>query len=308
MSINPYFNTSKHQASQNLIEDLTIEAIKMHGLEVYYIPREIVKEDSVFGEDVLSKFTEAFMIEAYLESVDQWGGEGEVLAKFGLQSKDSMDLVISKKRFSQEIHSTLNLKRPKEGDLIYVPLSNTMFEITFVEHENPFYQLGKLHTYKLSCELFRYSYETIDTGNTAIDKVQTPIDSDTGQPIQQYAIDLTIAEVSDNGNSLDYKLGETVYVGVDLASATATANVIAWITGTITSTLRVNNLTGTLAADSYLTGDVSGAIRQYQTQVTTTIHIEPAISDDIADNDDLQDLANEFLDFSEYNPFSEGDF
>jgi hypothetical protein len=308
MSINPYFNTNKHKASQDLIEDLTIESIKIHGLEVYYIPREIVKEDSIFGEDVLSKFTEAFSIEAYLDSIDQWGGEGEVLSKFGIQSKDSMDLVISKKRFLQGVapKSNLSLTRPKEGDLIYVPMTKTMFEINFVEHENPFYQAGKLYTYKLTCELFRYSYENIATGNSEIDNVTTPVDSD-GEDLQQFALDLTLTTGS-LGNALDYKLGETVYVGSSLSEATVTGNVIEWTEGLSTSVLRVNQLTGTLSVDDYIIGDTSGTKKQYQSQITTTVHIDSPIVNDVVDNDDLQDEANEFLDFSEYNPFSEGDF
>ncbi len=318
MSINPYFNkTLKNKASQDMIESLTIEAIKMHGLEVYYIPREMVNEDTLFGEDTISEFTEAHMIEAYLENIDQFGGEGEVLQKFGLQSKDQMDLVISKKRFNQAVieKSNISLKRPKEGDLIWIPLSNTAFEINFVEHENPFYQLGKLHTYKLTCELFRYSHENIETGNTVIDQIESPVDSDTGIAQPQYAIDITVTCSSSCG---EYTLGETVYQmplafsSFDINNAVATANVIDWTkTSDTAGTLRVNNITGTFSAsanDAVVKGNSSGASWSYSSEVTTTVKVDPQPEDNRIDNDNLQDFANEFVDFSEYNPFSEGDF
>ena len=318
MSINPYFNkTLKNKASQDMIESLTIEAIKMHGLEVYYIPREMVNEDTLFGEDTISEFTEAHMIEAYLENIDQWGGEGEVLQKFGLQSKDQMDLVISKKRFNQAVieKSNLSLKRPKEGDLIWVPLSNTAFEINFVEHENPFYQMGKLHTYKLTCELFRYSHENIETGNTVIDQIESPVDSDTGIAQPQYAIDITVTCSSSCG---EYTLGETVYQipaasdTFNMNNAEATANVIDWTkTSDTIGTLRVNNITGTFSSTAnnpVVRGNSSGATWSYSSEVTTTVKVDPQPEDNRIDNDNLQDFANEFVDFSEYNPFSEGDF
>ncbi|HIJ11496.1 TPA: hypothetical protein HA278_05555, partial [Candidatus Woesearchaeota archaeon] len=140
MSKNPYF---KHQQSEkNLIEDITIESIKIHGYDMVYIPRTLVGEDTIFGEDAISKFIDGNVIEMYIESVDGFQGEGDFISKFGLQIRDSVDLVVSKKRFEQSLLYQSDIKVPREGDLIYFPLSKGLFEIKFVEHENPFYQLG----------------------------------------------------------------------------------------------------------------------------------------------------------------------
>ena len=135
-----------------------------------YIPRTLVNEDELFGEDTISKFTEGNAIEMYIESVDGFEGEGDFISKFGLEIKDTMSLIVSRKRFEEQLGHVAT--RPREGDLIFFPLSKGLFEIKFVEHENPFYQLGKLYTFKLSCELFSYSQEEIDTGFSEIDSLE----------------------------------------------------------------------------------------------------------------------------------------
>lgn len=140
----------------------------MYGVDVVYIPRSEFNNDELLGESIISKFEEQYTIEMYLESVDGFGGQGDLMSKFGLQIKDNADFILSKRRFDDVI----GLSRPKEGDLIYFPLSKGLFEINFVEHENPFYQLGKLHTYKLTCELFTYSNETFETGLLDIDRIE----------------------------------------------------------------------------------------------------------------------------------------
>lgn len=171
MAISHYFNNNYNKTEQNLIEDLTIEAIKIHGIDVVYIPRNSVTRDDLLGEDSIAKFDSEYTIEMYLETVDGFEGQGDFLSKFGLQIKDTADFVVSKKRFEQVLDGS-GLGRPREGDLIFFPLSKGLFEINFVEHENPFYNLGKLHTYKLTCELFTYSQEEFDTGIPEIDRVE----------------------------------------------------------------------------------------------------------------------------------------
>jgi hypothetical protein len=165
---NFYFDHYQQRSEQNLYEDLTIEAIKQRGMDVFYLPRETLERDNIFGEDIRSLFSDNYMLEMYLETVDGFDGDGNILAKFGMQVKDSATLIVSKRRFQETIWGKV---RPLEGDLIFMPLSNSIFEINFVEHENPFYQTGKLFTYKLTVELFTYSHETFDTGKTCIDDI-----------------------------------------------------------------------------------------------------------------------------------------
>ena len=170
MATNHYFDQYTQQPEQRLIEDLTIEAIKMYGHDVIYMPRETLERDDIFGEDIRSLFSDNYMIEMYIETVDGFTGGPAVLAKFGMQLVDQAELVVSKKRFEETIWDKV---RPMEGDLIWLPMSNSIFEINFVEHENPFYQLGKLHSYKLTVELFTHSHEEFDTGKKSIDRIST---------------------------------------------------------------------------------------------------------------------------------------
>lgn len=174
---NFYFNNFNSFSEQALIEELVIESIKTYGIDIYYMPREIVKKDDLFGEDVLSKFEAAYGIEAYIKSVDGFGGDGDFLSKFGLEIRDQMVLTVAQRRFEEEI-ATTNLDfstggsgRPVEGDLIFFPLNQKIFEVKFVEHEAIFYQMGSLQTYDLTLELWEYSHEIVDTSIVEIDSV-----------------------------------------------------------------------------------------------------------------------------------------
>ena len=155
----------------------------MFGMDVLYIPRQLVQEDGVFNEEVVSEFDDSYLLEAYLENVEGFQGGGDLLSKFGIRQSDEITLVISQQRFedliSQFIVADSEVKlgtRPQEGDLIYFPVTNNYFEIKFVEHEDPYYQLGKNYVFKLKCELFEYQdekgdifegdEELVDTGYT----------------------------------------------------------------------------------------------------------------------------------------------
>jgi hypothetical protein len=179
--LNPFFNQS-HRTEQGLIQDLVNEQIRMFGIECQYIPRKFVTTKSIIEEVIQSKFEQTFPIEAYVNTFDGFSGQGDILSKFGLMQKDELVLTISRERFetaispfleaSDEVNSEKYVRtRPKEGDIIYFPLSKNFFEIKFVEHEKPFYQLGKLYTYELKCELFEYEDELIDTGIEEVDSV-----------------------------------------------------------------------------------------------------------------------------------------
>jgi|TARA_E500000318_G_scaffold38867_1_gene37461 hypothetical protein len=172
MARNPYFKD--YSGEQNVTEDITIETIKTMGRDVVYMPRDSVSTDSLFGEDLSKKFDDGYEIEMYISNVDGFEGEGDVISQYGLQIKDRAEFIVSRRRFDEEVGMVESLTRPREGDLIYFPLSKTLFEINFVEHENPFYQLGKLYTYKLSCEVFTLdASDEITTGNTDIDSTIT---------------------------------------------------------------------------------------------------------------------------------------
>jgi hypothetical protein len=175
--LNPFFLQGS-KGEQNLIQDLINEQIQMYGIEVHYLPRRFLTTKTVIREVIESTFRDAYPIEAYIENYEGYGGQGTILSKFGIQDLDDLTLVISKERYDsyiypliqyQNIPDTELISRPKEGDLIYFPLGDRLFEIKFVEHEQPFYQLGKNYVYVLKCELFRASNEEVDTNIDYID-------------------------------------------------------------------------------------------------------------------------------------------
>ena len=172
---NPYFSQGT-ASEQNLLEDIIIESLKIYGQELLYIPRVLVSKDDILGEDRLSRFVNAFPIEMYFENVDSFDGQGAFIQKFGLMMEQSATLVVARKRWEHLIgnyNTGILPNRPSEGDLIYFPLTKGLFEIKFVKHQDPFYQLGKLYTYKLQIELFQYASERLDTGNPEIDAFES---------------------------------------------------------------------------------------------------------------------------------------
>ena len=173
--LNPFFQQGS-KTEQSLIQDLINEQLRMYGVEVYYIPRKYATTNTIIREVVESKFDDAYPLEAYVNTYEGYDGQGTILSKFGVQPIDDLTLTISKERFEEYITPlTKNLPdielatRPKEGDLVYFPLGDRLFEIKFVEHEKPFYQLQKNYVYELTCELFRYEDEVIDTDIEEID-------------------------------------------------------------------------------------------------------------------------------------------
>mgnify|MGYP005620160209 CR=1 FL=1 len=211
MALNPYF-TQGTTGEQNLQESLVIEQIKMFGKNVYYVPRTLVKEDTIFTEDTLSEFNEAFQIEAYIEDASGFRGDGDMFSKFGVRISDQCTFIIARKRFTEAVDDNTTLiveGRPNEGDLIHFPLVGKTFEIQFVEHEVPFFQLGKIHTWGLRCELFEYSDEDIDTGIAEIDAIQT-----------NFAASIKL--VMDPGGTGDFQIGEEIVGDLYRAKATAT--------------------------------------------------------------------------------------
>lgn len=175
MALNPYFlhGTS---SEQRLIQDLVNEQLKMFGQEIVYMPRKFITEKKIIKELLVSKFDESFHLEAYISTPDGFGGQGDILSKFGVRSTDEITFIISKERYEDFISPFIITRndikltlRPQEGDLIYLPLDNALFEIKYVEGKRPFYQLNNLYVYELKCELFEYEDEIIDTGLNDVD-------------------------------------------------------------------------------------------------------------------------------------------
>jgi hypothetical protein len=168
---NVYFSQGTAN-EQYLVEDIIVESLSIYGQDFYYIPRTLVAKDEILGEDRLSKFKTSYPIEMYLENVDGFEGQGAFIQKFGLMMEQSATLTVSRRRWDQLVGRFDQAQlpnRPCEGDLLYFPLTKGLFEIKFVQHQNPFYQLGKLYVYKLQVELFQYASEQIQTGIPEID-------------------------------------------------------------------------------------------------------------------------------------------
>jgi len=172
MATNFYFNNFENSQEQLLIEDLTIEAIKIHGIEVYYLPKTYGDYDALYGEDDLATFREFHECEMYINTVDGFGGEQDFLGKFGLEVRDQLTMSVARFSFTNNVGQPANLPRPREGDLLYFPLTGGLFTIQFVEHEPVFYQMGALQFFELRCEKFEYSGERFDTGVVNIDQLE----------------------------------------------------------------------------------------------------------------------------------------
>ena len=178
MPVNHYFQDGKgigNTAEKRLYEDLIIEGLKIYGHDVYYLPRTLVNQDLILGEDVASKFNSSYLLEMYFETTEGFQGERELISKFGLEIRDDTTFTVSKRRWDDAVGDQATLiksGRPNEGDLIYFPMMKSYFEIQFVEDQEPFYQLGNLPVYKLRCTRFEYSSERIDTNVSEINQLE----------------------------------------------------------------------------------------------------------------------------------------
>ena len=176
MPLNPFFLQGS-ASEQRLVQDLINEQLKIYGVEVFYMPRKFVGTDNIIKENVVARFDDSFALEAYVQNYEGFAGSGDLMTKFGVRTTDELTLVISRERYDDFVSvfytdgedETKLTSRPKEGDLIYFPLSDSLFEVKFVEHEQPFYQLGKLYMYQLTCELYEYEDAVIDTSIEEID-------------------------------------------------------------------------------------------------------------------------------------------
>ena len=202
MPVNHYFqggNGIGSDAEKRLYENLIIEGLKIYGQDVYYLPRTLVNRDLILGEDVASKFNAAYLAEMYMETTEGFAGQQEIINKFGLEIREDTTFMVSKRRWLDLVDDPGTLivsGRPNEGDIIYMPLMNSFFEIQFVEDQEPFFQLGQLTVYKLRCTRFEYSSERLDTGVADIDKAEDKYSLD------QLAHQMTLEEGTGTGSLL----------------------------------------------------------------------------------------------------------
>ena len=291
-----YFLAEVH-AEQNLYEDIVIESLKMYGQDVYYLPRTIVNEDRVFGDDVPSRFSASYKVEMYIENVEGFDGEGDLFTKFGVEIRDQATFVVARRRWSSTVNrydNAINSERPREGDLVYLPLSNSMFQIMAVEHEQPFYQLSNLAVYKLRCELFEYNDEDFDTKIDAIQDIEEryayeyllTLDSagggfTIGETVTQTLSDGVIMRGEVSGWSDSDNVLKLVHIGAD------DGNYHEFVSGRVVTGSTDLDLVGTKAAA--IVGSVAEDNQISQNEQNT----------------DFSTISDDFLDFSEANPFGD---
>jgi len=290
MPTNLYFNNFPKNitSEQLLVEDLVIESLKIHGMDVYYLPRSSRDSvDYIFGEDTLKQYVAAYPLEMYLENVTGMEGEGDFISKFGLEIRDEVQLLVSRRRFA----STVPQIRPNEGDLIYIPLVQNFFEITFVEHENDqamFYTLGRgrggnVYVYGLKLKQFVFSNEIIETGITEID--------------EQIRDEYPRTKITISAGSGTYLNDEFVYVGSNLSVATAQALVYDFVPNTY---LEVYRTIGTFGSGT-LKGNTSNA--QWTISTVDTMTVMNTAFEDIQDNARIEAESDGIIDWTETNPF-----
>jgi hypothetical protein len=297
VATNFYFNNfpaNQITSEQLLVEDLVIESLGINGMDVYYLPRTSGDSvDLLYGEDTLKQYTSAYPIEMYMENVTGMEGEGDFMSKFGLEIRDEVTLLVSRRRFG----STVNQLRPLEGDLIYIPLVQNFFEITFVENENDqamFYTLGRgrggnVYVYALKMKQFVFSSELISTGNSEID----------GQIRDEYPRTRLTLQAGGSGK---YVPDEIVFESADTTYANATGEAIVhnYVVG---SRIDVYRVKGDFTANGTVRGVTSGAAWVINTE-SDTATMDDAF-EDIVDNNRIETESDGIIDFTEHNPFGE---
>ena len=290
MATSVYFNNQKATSEQFLVEDLIIESIRNHGIDVYYLPRSSQSSiDELFGDDPVKYFNTAFKVDVYLETFQDYEGNKEFFTKFGLEIQESAKIAIARRTFKKYSLPTGGPDRPRGGDLIYLPVQQKLLEIKFVEEEKNFFQLGKgalnPYMYGLSIEAFKYNGELFDTGTTEID--------DLGNSLA-FSVEYTLSP----GGSGTFTLNEKVYQGANVASATAFGYVSEW--NAITGKLKIRNIRGNFANNITVVGASSNS--SWTLVGGNTQENAASLYDD---NVRIETEADNFLDFTESNPFGE---
>ncbi len=286
MATNQYFRSNYFATDQDqaLAESLITEMIYNYGIDVKYLPRDFVDYDKLYGEDDSSLFDDTYSVEMYVKNVNGFQGDGNFLSKFGIEIRDEMTLSVSRKRFKEEVlDKEEGMTRPREGDLVSIPSivdkRKRLFEITYVNQEENYYQFGSLYTWELRCKTFEYAGEDFNTGDANIDSVE------------DFKLDLEI--LLGSGNGLDFTVGEQISV----QGTFTTAKVVSF--DTVNNRVVIENLNGDIIKDQVLVGATSGAewqvLSKRQAENTKTY----------SDTRTINQEAEGIVLFDEKNPFSE---
>jgi hypothetical protein len=290
MPTSVYFNNYNSRNEQGLFEDIIVESIKIQGFDAYYLANDNDESrDLLFGEDPLKKFTTAFPVEMYLSSALEYTGEKDFFSKFGLEIRNNVSVILSKRTFSQRVPQN-KFTRPRDGDLIYIPVlygTGELYEIKFVDHTKDFFTLGRKipYFYEMQLEKFKYSNEIINTGIPGADIVNLQ---------DSYTIDL----VMQTGNS-NYFTKEIVYQGSSYANATTVAVVADWDASN--KILRVTNIAGEFKSNT----NVIGLSSNSSILLSSLDPLDVSLAREVYDNRIIQNEADQIIDFSEQNPFGE---
>jgi len=290
MATSVYFNNQNATREQFLVEDLIIESIRNHGIDIYYLPRttRANTEDKLFGDDPVKTYDQAIKIDMYMETFNDFEGQQEFFSKFGLNIDKVARLAVARRTFERYVSNTLR-NLPKEGDLIYLPIQQKLMEIRRVEEEKNFFQLGKVSPYMfvLSVETFKYNGELLQTGISEIDNIANQVTPS------------VLVELTDIGSANSYVTEEIVYQGADLANATAVAYVSEFNLPLLQ--LRIRNIKGVFANG----GNIIGATSNADFVVGVEYDMRENASSAYEDNTRVELESNTFLDFTESNPFGE---
>ena len=291
MATNQYFNKFAFKNEQTLVQDLVDETIKIHGVDMTYIPRLVDNLDDTLGDAGNTSFSDAREIEMYIENFDGFEGEGEIMSQIGLEIKDEMTVTVSSRRFKSTF-SDKSYTSPREGDLIFFPLNNSLFEVNFVEREKNFFSFGTTFTFQMRCSFFKYTGEDFTTGFDSIDGVTSSV-------FDQL---LVVGATAGTGEFRDGERGH-LYTNAAGSVTGATIDIIEWDTNTDTATIRI--VDGTTVGATCMRGSASGASFGIHTIGATQ---EFFAKDGLEDNTEIDFEASSFLDFTEKDPFSEGNF
>lgn len=304
MPTSVYFNNNLKQ-EQFLYEDLIIESLKIYGQDVYYIPRTLDATDAILNEQVKSSFNAAYLLEMYIENTEGFDGEGDLVSKFGFELRDQCTFIVARRRWESFVSPYVDNVRPNEGDLIYLPLSKTFFEIKFVEHEQPFYQLKNLPTYKLQCETYEYSGEKFDTQVEEIDGAMAPLVDQVTVKVQA----ISSGASATIGEEFRQIITGSEYISGTLVDFTYISDTVYefHIADWVTTDGKYHEF---YVSDSqYLTGQLSNSDWEItQTYTIDSENLEDNVAfraDVFADNQEFEQDGDDILDFSETNPFGD---
>ena len=301
MGTSVYFNNQAASREQLLIEDMIIESIKNHGIDIFYLPRDSQSSlDELFGDDPVKSYTSAYPMEMFLETFNDFEGNQEFFSKFGLEVQKSARVAVARRTFEKYVPTALR-NAPKEGDLIWLPSMQKLMEIKFVEQEKNFFQLGRgpsrggavgsyeqlgkyiPYMYELSIELFKYNGEILDTGVLAVDDLPD---------VHAYGVAYTMQA----GGSSSFADHEIVFQGATLSTATAKGYVSSW--DLPTRKLIIRNIKGEFLSNTVIKGSTTNA-----SWIMTSGNTQEDANDPFDDNIRIETEADNILDWSETNPF-----